>query len=126
MLLRTVLAVAALVACQIPDKQRGGGDEGGETDDTETTSEGTSPDARTSTPVDASVDAPTPSVDAGPPPEGECQGNGNGMQCELPPPACLDLFFLLKYTGADCVDGECVFSRQLEFCVFGCEAGACR
>ena len=119
MMVRGVLSLAPLVAvlvvgCNAPDKRR--------------------PDAASAT-RDSSEwivpDAPPPSVDAGPPPVVSCKAHGNpnvdaGVQCELPPSECLDPSYLIYYTGAQCVDGTCEFTRELLYCGgLGCINGGC-
>jgi hypothetical protein len=73
---------------------------------------------------------PPPSVDAGAVPEMSCNEHGNprdaGNRCELPPSECLDEYYLLYYTSADCVDGACVFQREILYCGgWGCISGGC-
>jgi hypothetical protein len=110
-----------VLACEVPEKMPSSGQDNG------------SPprDARPVHDADESSTPgmPMPSVDAGPPPQMSCKGNGNHLdppKCELPPPACLDAYFVLDYTSAKCVSGDCVFERELTYCgTAGCTNGAC-
>src|SRR3954469_12644451 len=59
-------------------------------------------------------DAPPPSVDAAPPPMQACVMDAG--TCPLPPSTCLDTWYLVYYTGGDCVDGMCQFTTNLMYC----------
>jgi hypothetical protein len=68
-------------------------------------------------------DAPPPSVDAPPAPMPTCTMDAG--ECELPPSTCLDQWYLLYYTGGDCVDGTCQFTTNLMYCPDTCQSGGC-
>jgi hypothetical protein len=68
-------------------------------------------------------DAAPPTVDAPPPPMPSCTNDAG--ECQLPPSACLDNFYMLYYTGGTCQDGTCQFMTNLMYCPWGCVNGGC-
>jgi hypothetical protein len=68
-------------------------------------------------------DAPPPTVDAPPAPAPACTMDAG--DCQLPPSTCLDQWYLLYYTGGDCVDGTCQFTTNLMYCPETCQSGGC-
>jgi hypothetical protein len=77
-------------------------------------------------PVDSAwvpPDAAPPTVDAPPAPMPACAMDAG--ECSLPPSACLDQWYLLYYTGGDCVDGTCHFTTNLMWCPDTCQNGGC-
>jgi hypothetical protein len=68
-------------------------------------------------------DGPPPSVDAAPPPMPACMADAG--TCQLPPSTCLDDWYLVYYTGGDCVDGTCRFTTNLLYCPSTCMNGGC-
>lgn len=68
-------------------------------------------------------DGPPPSVDAPPPPMPACTNDAG--ECQLPPSACLDTWYLLYYTGGDCTNGTCHFTSNLMYCPGTCMNGGC-
>ena len=104
---RVVLLLALISACS--DKQR---------PPVEHTSDAAPVDT-----VWVAPDAPPPSVDAPPAPMPACTMDAGA--CELPPSTCLDQWYLLYYTGGDCVDGTCQFTTNLMYCPDTCQSGGC-
>lgn len=59
--------------------------------------------------------------------DGQCLDACHGVVCEQPPAnECLDASTLRAYdqTGS-CVDGECLYGYQDQYCGYGCQAGEC-
>lgn len=70
-------------------------------------------------------DAAPPPFDAAPLPEMACNAEPDaGPPCELPPSQCLDAWYLIYYTGGDCVDGTCQFETNWLYCYGGCQSFA--
>ena len=69
------------------------------------------------------IDAPPPSVDAGPPPKMAC--SVSAPTCNLPPSTCLDSHYLVYYTNSSCISDECQYAMDMLYCPSGCVNGGC-
>jgi hypothetical protein len=82
-----------------------------------------------------------PPLDAGDPPARACgeiadaasdqdaatsQDAGDGAVCPLPASVCADHYWLVYYTGGDCVGGACRWQKSFLLCPAICIGGQCQ